>query len=83
MANALCHLFTAPVQQGTEEKHQRTMHHKAPDMRRLPNEPGGGGANIRADFRHDRRTPHIQQVVPACIQLRANHRNGIKPRQIG
>lgn len=35
------------------------MYYKAFDMRRLFNELGGGGVNIRADFRYDRRFFYI------------------------
>ena len=51
-------------------------------MRRLTNKPGGGGAEIRANFSHNRRAPHLQQIMPAGVQLIADQRNRIQPRQI-
>ena len=85
MANTPC-ATCSPRQYSSRalKKHQRTMHHKAPDMRRLPN-----GQLVVVGTQYKRRTfamiavPPYQQVVPACIQLRANHRNGIKPARSG
>ncbi|MNT24313.1 hypothetical protein D3C72_1597800 [compost metagenome] len=58
------------------------MHHKVADIGRLGDKPGGRGADIWPNFRHDRAAAHLQQTVPAAVKLRADQRNAVKPRQI-
>ena len=82
MTNAQSHLLTAPVKQGAEEQHQGTVHHKAANMRRLTHKPGGGGANIWAHFCHQRAAAHLQQAVPAAVELGAHDRNAVQPGEI-
>lgn len=75
-------LLAAPVQQGAEDQHQRTVHHEATDVRSLPHKPGGGCADVRTHFGHQGATAHLQQAVPAAVQFCAHNRNTVQPREI-
>ncbi|MNP20684.1 hypothetical protein D3C76_1132680 [compost metagenome] len=82
MTHAMRNLFTAPVKQGAEEQHQGTVHHKVADIGRLGDKPGGRRADVRTHFRHDCAAAHLQQAMPAAVQLCADQWNAVEPRQI-